>query len=61
MSPLKTIRTVKMAWHNGGKRSGTNVENLLALKELKKWQNLKSLHKIYLSSLMDTLISSLRE
>ena len=35
MSPLKTIRTVKMAWHNRGKRSGTTVENALAHKELR--------------------------
>ena len=34
MHPLKTIRTVKMAWHNRGKRSGTTVENALAHNEL---------------------------
>ena len=43
MSPLKTIGTVKMAWHNRGKRSGTNVENPLTLKELKYVWGTKSL------------------
>ena len=34
MHPLKTICTVKMAWHNRRKRSGTTVENALAHNEL---------------------------